>query len=47
MTQGQTNWCYCRNCKGLFFAGHGEGVCPAGGGHDGTGSGDYELQQNV
>ena len=33
-------------CQGLFFAGHGKGVCPAGGGHDDTGSGDYILSQN-
>lgn len=29
----------------VFFAGHGKGECPAGGGHDGTGSGDYILTQ--
>jgi hypothetical protein len=46
MSSSQANWRYCRKCQGLFFAGHGKGVCPAGGGHDDTGSGDYILSQN-
>jgi peptidoglycan hydrolase-like protein with peptidoglycan-binding domain len=29
---------------GLFFGGSGGSVCPAGGGHDPTGSGDYVLK---
>lgn len=35
-------WQWCRNCMGLFFLGWGNnGECPAGGGHDSTGSGNY------
>jgi len=40
---GQNNWRWCNKCHGLFFAGHGAGVCPAGGGHDKTGSWDYSV----
>jgi len=40
---GQNNWRYCKNCKGLAFAGDGAGVCPAGGAHEHKGSGDYTL----
>lgn len=29
----QDNWHWCRKCGGLWFAGHGEGRCAAGGGH--------------
>jgi hypothetical protein len=39
----QDNWRWCNKCQGLFFAGHGAGACPLGGGHDSTGSGDYGL----
>lgn len=40
---GQSGWCWCKSCQGLFFAGAGAGVCPAGGAHDGSGSGTYVL----
>lgn len=40
---GQHNWRFCWKCEGLFYAGHGKGVCPAGGGHDATSSGQYAL----
>jgi hypothetical protein len=40
---GQSNWRYCKNCKGLAFAGSGAGVCPAKGAHDHSSSGDYTL----
>jgi hypothetical protein len=40
----QRNWKFCTKCNGLFFNGGGvTGVCPAGEGHDPTGSGDYAL----
>jgi hypothetical protein len=42
----QTNWRFCRKCCGLFFRGFGAGTCPAGGGHDSTGSLDYILWYN-
>src|SRR5215469_10506988 len=41
---GQSNWCWCYKCSGLFFAGNvAPGACPAGGQHDGSQSGDYTL----
>jgi len=44
----QTNWRWCHKCQGLYFAGNAtQGVCPAGGQHDHTGSGDYQLVQNT
>jgi|SRR5271170_44711 len=43
----QTDWRHCGKCSGLFYAGDSttlqRGVCPAGGTHDGTGSGDYAI----
>jgi hypothetical protein len=40
----QENWNFCNKCQGLFFAGNNTlGVCPKGGQHDNTGSGDYVL----
>ncbi len=42
----QTNWRYCSKCEGLHFGGNTPGVCPAGGGHVTTGSGDYALAHN-
>jgi Fungalysin metallopeptidase (M36)/Fungalysin/Thermolysin Propeptide Motif len=46
-TVGQNNWRWCHKCQGLYFAGSPtQGVCPAGGTHDHTGSGDYLLVQN-
>jgi hypothetical protein len=40
---GQNNWRYCGKCQGLFFGGYPTSRCPAGGGHDGNGSGNYCL----
>lgn len=41
----QSNWRWCVNCEGLFFAGHAtQGVCPKKGGPHVVGtSGNYEL----
>jgi len=44
----QDNWRWCNKCTGLFFAGNATlGVCPAGGTHNLTGSGDYHLIDNT
>jgi hypothetical protein len=43
----QAGWRWCRKCQGLWFGGNNTGgACPAGGGHDGTGSGNYRLLHN-
>jgi hypothetical protein len=43
----QDGWRWCRKCQGLWFAGsQTRGACPAGGGHQQTGSGNYRLVQN-
>jgi len=40
----QSNWRWCHKCQGLFFAGNATtGKCPAGGGHQNVGSGNYSL----
>lgn len=40
----QVDWRWCRKCEGLFYAGHGHhGTCPAGGGHDPTGTWPYAF----
>jgi len=44
---GQHFWRWCHKCSGLFYSGHGAGKCPALGEHDGSGSADYSLMQNV
>ena len=42
----QDNWRWCYRCQGLFFAGNATfGVCPAGGTHSDSGSGNYTLTQ--
>jgi len=44
MPVGQTNWRWCHKCQGMYFGGSAtQGVCPAGGQHDHTGSGNYDL----
>jgi hypothetical protein len=44
----QAGWRWCNKCQGLFFAGSAtQGVCPAWGAHDSTGSGNYQLEANV
>ncbi|MEA3016168.1 MAG: hypothetical protein QOI38_890 [Sphingomonadales bacterium] len=41
---GQQGWRWCRKCQALYFAGNpASGACPAGGGHDGSGSGHYVI----
>jgi hypothetical protein len=41
-SQGQREWCYCRNCAALFFNGYAEkGVCPAA--EDGHVAGDWRF----
>ena len=39
----QPGWRYCHKCKGLFYGVAGNGVCPAGGGHDRSLSNKYQL----
>ena len=43
----QSNWRWCHKCQGLFFGGNPGPVCPAGGTHDKTGSGNYSLLHNA
>jgi hypothetical protein len=52
--EGQHEWRYCKKCQGLYYAGgrpkvhvgdvH---VCPAGGVHDGSRSGDYIMHKSI
>jgi hypothetical protein len=42
----QNGWRWCHKCQGLFFSRHNLGVCPAGGKHDISESGDYILRQS-
>ena len=44
---GQHDWRWCNKCQGIYFAQLSPGVCPAGGTHDVTGSGDYVLGETV
>ena len=39
----QGNWRWCFKCQGMWFASFGTSVCPGGGGHSMTGSGNYAL----
>jgi hypothetical protein len=42
----QRNWRWCSKCQGLWYSAASQnpnGVCPAGGSHSKTGSGDYAL----
>lgn len=40
----QTGWAQCGNCRGMYFtAGTDQGVCPAGGQHDGSASSHYII----
>ena len=44
----QNNWRYCNKCQGLFFALNStSGTCPAGGGHNYSGSGNYTLDDGI
>jgi hypothetical protein len=40
---GQPDWRWCSKCQGLFYGKSSQGVCRAGGGHDGSQSGKYVL----
>jgi len=40
----QSNWRWCDQCQGLFFAGNNFGVCTVQGTHNDAGSDDYQLQ---
>jgi CubicO group peptidase (beta-lactamase class C family) len=42
----QEGWRWCVRCEGMFFAAAGKSVCPAGGTHDGAGSGHYHVMFN-
>lgn len=42
----QDGWRWCKKCQGMFFSINSAGVCPKGGGHDGSGSGHYTLEHN-
>jgi hypothetical protein len=42
----QPGWKKCEKCKGLWFSGHGAGLCPAGEGHNVEGNRDYFLWVN-
>ena len=44
MTQDNFRWC--NKCQGMFLGGSSVSRCPAGGGHNGTGSGNYSLMRN-
>ncbi|MBL9103814.1 MAG: hypothetical protein JNL82_22915 [Myxococcales bacterium] len=39
----QRGWRWCNKCQALFYCELGAGACPTGGGHDGGGSGKYQL----
>ena len=43
----QNNWRWCHKCQGMYFAGNNAGVCPAGGTHDHTGSGNYRISHDL
>ena len=44
----QSNWRWCNKCQGMSFGGNPtQGVCPAGGVHNHSGSGDYNLDDGV
>ena len=46
LPQTQEGWRWCVRCEGMFFAAAGKRVCPAGGIHDGGGSGHYHVMFN-
>jgi hypothetical protein len=43
----QPNWRWCHKCQGMFFGGNSGSVCPAGGAHDATGSGNYSVAHDT
>lgn len=44
----QGDWRWCPKCQGLYFAGGlTQGICPAGGAHEHTDSGNYQLVENT
>jgi Dual-action HEIGH metallo-peptidase len=46
-TPTQGNWRWCDKCQGMFFAGNGSSVCPAGGTHEAGVSFNYRLLHEV
>jgi hypothetical protein len=44
---GQTGWRWCRVCEGMFYAGSGLGLCPAGGTHTSEGSWAYVVKMGA
>jgi hypothetical protein len=44
----QSGWRWCKKCEGMFFGefSGSDGKCPAGGGHDKSGSGNYSVVIN-
>jgi hypothetical protein len=42
----QRGWAWCTKCQGLHYTGFGAGVCPAGGEHSASNSGEYVLLYN-
>lgn len=46
-TLSQNKWCFCSKCKALVFSGFEAGRCPAGGGHEFSGSLDYGIITKV
>ena len=41
----QGNWRWCYKCEGMWFNGHPtNGVCPPGGAHSSSGSGNYAIK---
>ena len=39
----QDKWRWCKKCQGLYYSGHSQGACSAGGNHEMKDSGDYSL----
>jgi hypothetical protein len=40
---GQEGWRWCHKCQGMYFGPNPGSHCPAGGAHDQTGSGHYNI----
>ncbi|WP_281404391.1 zinc-dependent metalloprotease [Pyxidicoccus fallax] len=46
-TPVQSSWRWCHKCQGMFFGGHSNSVCPAGGAHENVGSYNYHLAHDL
>jgi hypothetical protein len=46
-TPVQDNWRWCHKCQGLFYGGHSNSRCPAGGLHENVGSFNYHLAHSL